>query len=222
MNGRLLVVVDEPRAAQPLTDGLVRARFRAEVCLGFRSAYEKLRHRAYDAIVVDLPVEPADAVRLSLTLRERTDAPVIFLSRGAPLAREAALIASGAGYPPYHDGLELPARATPRTPVLRFGGFAIDLGAMHATQDDVLVELTPTEFKLLVTLAEYPGRVLSREELLLHVWGYADGDGGRLVDVHVGRLRKKLAAAAVRDIQVRTARGFGYRLGVTGDVAAPS
>ena len=90
----------------------------------------------------------------------------------------------------------------------------IDLAAMHAMHDATPIELTPTEFKLLVVLAERSGQVVTREELLLRVWSYADGNGGRLVDVHVGRLRKKLARHGVRDIEIRTARGFGYRLTV--------
>jgi DNA-binding response OmpR family regulator len=124
------------------------------------------------------------------------------------------LARSGAGYPLYHDGLELaPTMSSQRPGVARFGRFAIDHGAMRATHGGVALGLTPTEFKLLAALAHRPGQVLSREELLLRVWSYADGgDGGRLVDVHVGRLRKKLRSAGVRDVEVETARGFGYRL----------
>ena len=74
------------------------------------------------------------------------------------------------------------------------------------------MQLTPTEFKLLRTLAGEPGRVFTRDDLLTGVWGYEPGSDTRLVDVHVGRLRKKLEDATVTEVTIETARGFGYRL----------
>src|SRR5205823_14979593 len=72
--------------------------------------------------------------------------------------------------------------------------------------------LTPTEFKLLRTLAGEPGRVYTRDDLLVGVWSYEPGSDTRLVDAHVGRLRKKLEQAQVSELSIETARGFGYRL----------
>jgi DNA-binding response OmpR family regulator len=74
-----------------------------------------------------------------------------------------------------------------------------------------IVHLTPTEFDLLVGLAERPGRVLTRERLLVDVWGYRDGSGARTVDSHVRALRRKLG-----DGVVRTVHGVGYALGEQG------
>jgi two-component system response regulator MtrA len=216
MAGRLLLVVDDARAAEPLTEHLLRARLQADVCLGLRSALEKLRLRQYEAVVVDLPLSAADAVRLSQELRSRTDTPLVFLCDDRTASRPGVLARSGIGYPPYHDGIDVPppgSQARPAATAIRFGRFSVDLGAMRATYNDVPLDLTPTEFKLLAALADRPGQVLSREELLLRVWSYTDGgDGGRLVDVHVGRLRKKMRSAGIRDVEVETARGFGYRL----------
>ena len=218
MTGRLLLVVDDSRAAEPLTEHLLRARLHADVCLGLRSALDKLRARQYEAAVIDLPLSAADAVRLSQELRLRTEVPLVFLCDDRAVSRPGTLARSGAGYPPFHDGLDLPPKppSSQRPTELRFGRFVIDFGAMRATHHGVALNLTPTEFKLLAALAGRPGQVLSREELLLRVWSYTDGgDGGRLVDVHVGRLRKKLRRADVREVEVETARGFGYRLSTT-------
>ena len=96
--------------------------------------------------------------------------------------------------------------------LLRFGRFVIDSGSVQAIAGDRQVQLTPTEFKLLRTLAAEPGRVFTRDDLLTGVWGYEPGSDTRLVDVHVGRLRKKLEDAHVSEVQIETARGFGYRL----------
>ncbi|OLC58057.1 MAG: hypothetical protein AUH85_01770 [Chloroflexi bacterium 13_1_40CM_4_68_4] len=215
MVARLLLVVDDARASEPLAEHLLRARLQADVCLGLRSALEKLRLRPYEAMVVDLPLSAADAVRLSQELRGRVETPLVFLCDDRGSSRPGVLARSGVGYPAYHDGLELPPLSSPptRPSVLRFGRFMVDRGAMRATENGATLDLTPTEFKLLTALAERAGQVLSREELLLRVWNYTDGgDGGRLVDVHVGRLRKKMRRAEVRDVEVETARGFGYRL----------
>jgi two-component system alkaline phosphatase synthesis response regulator PhoP len=95
---------------------------------------------------------------------------------------------------------------------IRFGRFVIDLGSVQAVAGEEQVQLTPTEFKLLRTLAGEPGRVFTRDDLLTGVWGYEPGSDTRLVDVHVGRLRKKLEDAKVVEVQIETARGFGYRL----------
>ena len=87
-------------------------------------------------------------------------------------------------------------------------GIEIDTDARRVRQRGEVVHLTPTEFDLLVGLAERPGRVLTRERLLVDVWGYRDGSGARTVDSHVRALRRKLG-----DGVVRTVHGVGYALG---------
>ena len=94
-------------------------------------------------------------------------------------------------------------------------GIEIDLDARRVRQQGEIVHLTPTEFDLLVCLAERPGRVLTRERLLRDVWGYRDGSGARTVDSHVRALRRKLG-----DGTVRTVHGVGYALGESDDDAA--
>jgi DNA-binding response OmpR family regulator len=84
----------------------------------------------------------------------------------------------------------------------------IDTDARRVRRGGEVVHLTPTEFDLLVGLAERPGRVLTRERLLVDVWGYRDGSGARTVDSHVRALRRKLG-----DGVVRTVHGVGYALG---------
>jgi two-component system phosphate regulon response regulator PhoB len=93
--------------------------------------------------------------------------------------------------------------------VVRVGPILIDRSAHRVTVDDVELELTPTEFKLLLTLAERRGRVQSRALLLEIVWDAAPDIQTRTVDMHVQRLRSKLGAAG--DL-IETVRGFGYRL----------
>jgi DNA-binding response OmpR family regulator len=87
-------------------------------------------------------------------------------------------------------------------------GIEIEPEARRVRQHGEVVHLTPTEFDLLIGLAERPGKVLTRERLLVDVWGYRDGSGARTVDSHVRALRRKLG-----DNVVRTVHGVGYALG---------
>jgi DNA-binding response OmpR family regulator len=93
----------------------------------------------------------------------------------------------------------------------------IDLDARRVRRHGDIVHLTPTEFDLLVGLAERPGRVLTRERLLLDVWGYRDASGARTVDSHVRALRRKLG-----DGVVRTVHGVGYALGIADEDPEPA
>ena len=96
----------------------------------------------------------------------------------------------------------------PPIPDRHLGDIDIDVAGRRVYRGGELVHLTPTEFDLLVALVERPGRVLTRERLLVEVWGYRDGSGARTVDSHVRALRRKLG-----DEVVRTVHGVGYTLG---------
>jgi DNA-binding response OmpR family regulator len=91
--------------------------------------------------------------------------------------------------------------------VLSHGSLTLDLRTRRAARDGRTVELTAREFALLETLLRHPDQVLSREQLLSHVWGYDFDPGSNVVDVYVRYLRRKLGADVVE-----TVRGMGYRL----------
>ncbi len=95
--------------------------------------------------------------------------------------------------------------------VLAFEHLRIDVDARRVWKDDQPVELTTIEFDLLHALAEHPGRVLSREQLLERVWGYDFYGEDRVVDVHLGHIRKKIETNPSRPELIVTVRGVGYR-----------
>lgn len=180
-----------------------------------------------DLITLDVMMPSVDGISLCLQLRKESDVPVLFISaRNDPPDRVVGLRMGADDYigKPF-DVNELIARVEAllrrgRTPLheekptrqLRFDNFVIDLASLQAVKGDKQILLTPTEFKLLRALAAEPGRVFSREDLLTGVWGYQPTEDSRLVDVHCGRLRKRLANAGVTEVSIETSRGFGYRL----------
>jgi DNA-binding response OmpR family regulator len=91
--------------------------------------------------------------------------------------------------------------------MLRAGELALDLRARHVMVGDRSVELSAREFALAETLVRHRGQVLSREQLLSHVWGYDFDPGSNVVDVYIGYLRRKLGSGCIETI-----RGMGYRM----------
>jgi DNA-binding response OmpR family regulator len=89
-------------------------------------------------------------------------------------------------------------------------GISIDPSRRRVSVDGAEVQLTPLEFEILLALAREPGVVLTREQLMDRVWGYRDYAGGRVVDSHVARIRRKLGEDGVEPRFVRTVHGVGY------------
>jgi DNA-binding response OmpR family regulator len=101
-------------------------------------------------------------------------------------------------------------------PVTRFD-LTIDAARRRVVQGGQEVGLTPLEFEILVTLARSPGVVMSRDQLMDRVWGYRDYAGGRVVDSHVARIRRKLGDEAGEPKYIRTVHGVGYSFQEEGD-----
>ena len=102
-------------------------------------------------------------------------------------------------------------RAEPQDRTLRFDNLTINPDTRQVCFDDAQVELTTREFDLLYALAEYPGRVFNRDQLLERVWGHDFAGIDRVVDVHIGLLRRKLETDAANPTLIQTVRGVGYK-----------
>ena len=223
---RIMVVDDDADIANLIGEVLRDEGFVTRVVSDSRQALDAFREFQPDLATLDVMMPSVDGISLCLQLRKDSDVPILFLTAKRDPPDRVVGLRIGAddymGKPFDNDELvarveallrrtRQPAAAAPNTQ-LRFGTFVIDLASVQAISGSTQVPLTPTEFKLLRTLAVEPGRVFSRDDLLTSVWGYEPGSDTRLVDVHVGRLRKKLQDAGVEDVQIETSRGFGYRL----------
>jgi two-component system KDP operon response regulator KdpE len=98
------------------------------------------------------------------------------------------------------------------SPVLRFGEIELDLAARQVRRGGAEVHLTPTEFRLLSTLAAHPGRVLTHRQLLLAVWGPAQAEQSHYTRIYMGNLRKKLEADPAQPRHFLSENAVGYRL----------
>ena len=222
----VMIVEDDADIATLVSDVLAEEGYTPHIVTDSRQAVETFERLRPDVVTLDVMMPGLDGISLCLDLRRNSDVPILFVSaKKDPPDRVVGLRIGADDYiaKPF-DTEELVARVDAllrragmshdggNERQLRFGRFVIDLGSVQAVAGDQQVQLTPTEFKLLRTLAGEPGRVFTRDDLLTGVWGYEPGSDTRLVDVHVGRLRKKLEDAKVTEVQIETARGFGYRL----------
>jgi DNA-binding response OmpR family regulator len=215
---RILIAEDEPRLASFLEKGLRANGFVTTVVGDGVTASTMARDDEFDLLVLDLGLPGRDG---TVVLRELRAAgqrmPVVILTARDDVSDKVAGLEGGADdyvTKPFRFE-ELLARVRARLrdersvepTVLRAGGVTLDLRTRRASTNGQTIDLTAREFTMLEVLIRHAGQVLSREQLLSHVWGYDYDPGSNVVDVYVGYLRKKLGPDSIE-----TVRGMGYRL----------
>jgi two-component system OmpR family response regulator len=219
---RVLVVEDELKMAGLLKRALEEEGYAVDVAARGEDALWFGTENPYDAIVLDVMLPDLDGFEVSRRLRQAGRwSPVLMLTaRDAVADRVAGLDAGADDYltKPFSFA-ELLARlralvrrgAAERPPVLRVGDLSLDPARRTVTREGVSIDLTAREFALLEYLMRRAGEVLTRTQLIEHVWDFAyDGDSN-VVDVYIRYLRNKVDRPFGRD-SIRTVRGAGYRL----------
>lgn len=216
---RILVAEDEDRIASFVSKGLRSAGFTPTVVADGVSALDYATTGEFDLLVLDIGLPGMDGFEVLKRLRAgRNPMPVIILTARQSITDTVAGLEGGADdymskpfrFEELLARIRLRLREDPREPeatVLTHGGLALDLRSRRAAVEGRTVELSAREFALAETFIRHPGQVLSREQLLSHVWGYDFDPGSNVVDVYVRYLRKKLGAQ-----WFETVRGMGYRL----------
>lgn len=222
----VLVVEDEAAQREMLAYNLQAEGFRISSAGDGEEALLALAEDPPDLIVLDWMLPRLSGIEVCRQIRARDktrSVPVIMLSARSEDVDKVRGLETGADdymVKPYSVG-ELIARIRAQLrrtrpavvgEVLSFDDITLDGETHRVTRDGQTVKLGPTEFRLLSTLMERPGRVFSREALLDRVWGRDIYVDTRTVDVHIGRLRKALMADGGSD-PIRTVRGAGYALG---------
>jgi DNA-binding response OmpR family regulator len=218
---RILIAEDEPRLASFLDKGLRAAGYSTAICDDGDRCVVMARDSEFDLLILDIGLPGRDGFSVLRTLRARGEhLPVLILTARDEVVDTVTGLDSGADdymtKPFVFEELLARVRARLRTPEhgeremrLQAGGVALDMLTRHAEVDGEEIELTAKEFALLETFLRHAGQVLSREQLLSHVWGYDYDPGSNVVDVYVGYLRRKLGVD-----RFETVRGMGYRLRV--------
>jgi DNA-binding response OmpR family regulator len=219
---RVLLVEDDARLAGMVSEYLGAAGFDVATVAGGAAALERLGRQPYDALVLDLTLPDIDGLEVCRRLRARWNTPVLMLTaRGEPMDRVVGLEIGADDYlaKPF-EPRELLARvkallrrASPAASgddVLRFGRLEIDLGARVARLDGKVCDLTGHQFDLLVVLAQSPGRVLSRDQIMDALKGHPLEAFDRSIDVHISRIRAVIEDDPKAPRRVLTVRGAGY------------
>ena len=222
----VLVVEDEPAQREVLSYNFEAEGFRVTQASNGEEALMLVEESAPDVIVLDWMLPNVSGIEVCRRLKMRPETrgvPIIMLSaRSEEVDRVRGLETGADDYmiKPY-SLVELVARVRTQLRrtrpsvvglVLTFDDIRLDSETYRVYRGEKVLKLGPTEFRLLTTFMEKPGRVWSREQLLDRVWGRDIYVDTRTVDVHIGRLRKALCAFGGDD-PLRTVRGAGYALG---------
>ncbi|MEY4361952.1 MAG: hypothetical protein RL391_1258 [Actinomycetota bacterium] len=224
MGTRILTVEDDERIRSAVKLALEDEGWTVDEAASGEEAVVLFLRQPSDVVLIDIMLPGIDGFELCRTIRRTSDVPIVMVTARADTHDVVAGLEAGADdyltkpFAPKELSARIRAllrRARPSSPGnarLVFGDLEIipDEGKVLRAGEEL--HLTKTEFRLLCELAQNPGRVYSREHLLDHVWGYDYFGDGRLVDVHIRRLRTKVEADAANPRHVVTVRGLGYRL----------
>jgi DNA-binding response OmpR family regulator len=218
----VLVVDDEPKIVQIARDYLEHAGFAVLTALDGAAALATARGAQPDLVVLDLGLPGIDGLDVCRALRKESNVPIIMLTARDQEADKLVGLELGADdyiTKPFSPK-ELVARVRAvlrRTEqalageTLHAAGLELDLARMRVTRDGTVVEVTPTEFELLATLARQPGRIFTRGQLLDALHGVAFESYERAIDAHVKNLRRKLEPDPREPRYILTVYGVGYK-----------
>jgi len=223
---RILLVDDERSLQTLLSYPLRKDGYHVTSALDGREALDRFAENRFDLVILDLMLPKLDGVEVCRQLRRRSQVPIIMLTaKGSETDKVAGFEVGADDYitKPFsmrefrsrvkatlrrsRMAVELPDAEEP----IEHGALGIDPGRRMVTMDEEEVGVTYVEFEILSAMARAPGRVLSREELLAHVWGNSDYRDPRTIDVHIRHLREKLEPDPKQPEFLLTVRGVGYR-----------
>jgi DNA-binding response OmpR family regulator len=222
MAERILLIEDDARLAEMVSEYLGEAGFRVSIAAQGRSGLERLAREPFDALVLDLMLPDMDGLEVCRQLRAKSDVPLLMLTaRGDAADRIVGLEIGADDYlPKPFSPRELLARLRAilrrgkgrdaASRLLRFGRLEVDRDARTVRVDGAARSLTSYQFALLAALAENAGRVLSRESLMDLVKGGPLEAFDRSIDVHVSRLRAAIEDDPKKPRRIVTVRNAGY------------
>ncbi len=218
---RILVVEDQRKIASFIQQGLKEKGFAVDVCHTGEEGYLNATTESYDAIVLDIMLPGRDGLSVLRSLREKgLTLPILVLTARSELNERVEGLNAGADdyliKPFFVEELAARIQALLRrsagTPasVLKIGNLSLNLLTREVRNGGETVELSTREFSLLEYFMRSPGRVLTRSQIGQHVWNLHFDTGTNMVDVAIGRLRRKLETPGAPHL-IESVRGAGYR-----------
>jgi len=219
---RVLVVEDEPGVARFVEQGLKEAGYAVDVAMDGMEGLSYARSADYDAIVLDIMLPKMDGLEVLREIRDhRIKTPVLLLTARDGVDDRVQGLDTGADdylvKPFAFPELLARVRALLRRPplqsdaVLKAGDLAMDIARREVSRGGKPVDLSPREFSLLELLMRHPDQVLTRTQIIEHVWNFNFYSETKVVDVYIGYLRRKIDDEDDPSI-IETIRGVGYRL----------
>ncbi len=224
-SARILLVDDEQSIQTLLSYPLRKDGYHVTGAHDGSEALERFDEARFDLVILDLMLPKLDGVEVCRQLRSRSQVPIIMLTaKGSETDKVAGLEVGADDYitkpfsmREFRSRVKAALRRSrmigtvPEEESIERGDLKIDFGRRVVNLRDEEIRLTYVEFEILGALARSPGRVLSRETLLEHVWGDSEYRDPRTVDVHIRHLREKLESEPKKPEFLFTVRGVGYR-----------
>ena len=219
----ILIIEDEPELVRILRDYLEKAGFEVHSALRGDTGLSLYEQHQPDLVLLDLNLPGMDGLDIAREIRRNSNTPIIMLTARVEETDQLIGLELGADdyvTKPYSPRVVVAkvravlrrAESALRPPdILRVAGLEIDLGGHTVVQDSMTIELTPTEFNLLVGMASQPGRVFSRLQLLEATQGMAYEGYERTIDAHIKNLRAKLEPDPKNPRYIETVFGIGYK-----------
>lgn len=217
---KVLIVEDEENIASFINMELSHEGYKTEMCNDGKEGLEKALEKDYDMIILDLMLPTLNGLEVCRRLRKSKNTPIIMLTARDNVMDKVSGLQMGADdyiVKPFAIE-ELLARietilrrvnlSNNNTSTLKFKDITVDIEARIVKCGDEVVNLTTTEYELLLQLIRHENKVLTRDYLLEHVWGYDYDAETNVVDVYIRHLRSKLK----NDDYIHTVRGVGYVL----------
>jgi two-component system response regulator RegX3 len=227
MSPRVLLADDEADIVTPVRYALQQAGYDVDVAGDGLEALEAARSTRYDVILLDIMMPTLSGTEVCRRLRTESIVPIIMLTaKDAELDRVLGLELGADDYVTKPFSVrelvsrvgailrrgELERSTAERATTVEVGGLSVNLTRHEVKVDGREVRLTPSEFKLLTVLAEQPGRVFTRGQLLQQLWQSAHVGTARACDVHISNLRRKVERDPARPERIVTVREVGYKL----------
>ena len=226
MSSSILVVDDDPGVLDVVSFMLRREGFDVDEERDGTAALEAARTRSYDIVILDIMLPGVSGTDICRELRSESDVPILMLTaRDAEIDRVLGLELGADDYvtKPFSTAELLSRvrailrrreldRANGGATLRNLGGLQIDLGRHEVRVDGDRVHLTLSEFKVLALLAEQPDAVVSRKELMQHLWASEHVGDEHACEVHISNLRRKIERDPTQPERLVTVRGMGYKL----------